>query len=73
MPKYSHAYDFAFEVESDDEEGDDVTAAMLIAACRARLERIEAANDGAEMLEACDCFDTVLLEPTPSAMFSVSE
>jgi hypothetical protein len=58
MPRYNHAFDFAFEVLSDHPTADDVTPAMLIAACRARLDRIEACNGGAEMLEACDCFDT---------------
>jgi len=58
MPRYNHAYDFAFEVLSDHPEGEDVTPAMLIAACRARLDRIEATDGGAEMLEACNRFDT---------------
>jgi len=56
--QYNHAYDFAFEVLSNHAEGDDVTPAMLIAACRARLDRIEAENNGAEMLDACGLFDT---------------
>ena len=59
MPKFNHAYDFCFEVISEREDGEDVTPAMLIAACRARLNRIEdAADNGAEMLEACNLLDT---------------
>ena len=61
MPRYNHMYDFAFEVLSDHPEGEDVTPAMLIAACRARLNRIEA-DGGAEMLLACGLCDTFELE-----------
>ena len=35
MPRYNHAYDFAFEVLSDHPEGEDVTPAML-RACKGR-------------------------------------
>lgn len=62
MPKWNHAFDFAFEVISEKEDGSDVTPAMLLAACRARLARIEAENGGAEMLEACGRFDSFLCE-----------
>ena len=58
-PRYNHAYDFAFEVISEHPEGEDVTPAMLLAACRARLDRIEAERDGAEMLEAAERFDSI--------------
>jgi len=57
--RYNHAYDFAFEVISKKEDASDVTPAMLIAACRARLDRIEAESNGEEMLEACGLFDTM--------------
>lgn len=60
--RFNHAFDFAFEVVSSDPDGGDVTPAMLIAACRARLDRIEAENGGKEMLEACDLFDTYQVE-----------
>lgn len=62
MPKYSHAYDFAFEVISNDKDAEDVTAEMLLAACRARLNIIEAEDGGSEMLEACGRFDTMEVE-----------
>lgn len=56
--RFNHAYDFAFEVISNHPEGEDVTPAMLLAACRARLDLIEAEDGGREMLEACGLFDT---------------
>lgn len=55
---FDHAFDFAFEVKSADFYARDVTAAMLIAAARARIDSIESQNGGAEMLQACNCFDT---------------
>lgn len=58
MPKFRHMYDFAFSVVSEDPEGKDVTAAMLIAACRARLVVLGSNNQGAEMIEACGLCDT---------------
>lgn len=61
MPRYNHAYDFAFEVVSCHPEGEDVTPAMLFAACRARLDRLER-EGGKEMLEACGLFDTHEME-----------
>lgn len=57
MP-WNHAFDFAFEVISEKEDASDVTPSMLIAACRARIDRIEATDSGAEMAQACDRFDT---------------
>ena len=57
MPRYNHAYDFAFEVISNHPEGEDVTVAMLITACRDRLNRIEVVNNGFEILEVCNWFD----------------
>jgi hypothetical protein len=52
--KYSHAYDIAFELESNDPEGNDVTATMLRAAL------IKRANmDDDELMEATGApFDT---------------
>lgn len=54
MPRYNHAFDFTFEVETD-HAADDVTGAELRAAL---LERVARLSD-AEMLEACGCFDTM--------------
>lgn len=62
MPKYNHTFDFCFTVISHSEDGTDIAAGMLLAACRARLATIEQANDGAEMLEACGRFDTCEVE-----------
>ena len=56
MPKYSHAYDIAFEVTSNDENGEDVTGEMLL---EALLERIISLDTAGEMIEATGCpFDT---------------
>lgn len=54
MPTFNHAFDFAFEVKTDNRP-DDVTAAELRAAL---LERANRLTD-AELIEACNCFDTM--------------
>jgi len=55
---FNHAYDFAFEVISQKEDGEDVTPAMLRQAC---IERIKSISDQ-EILEACGLFDTFQME-----------
>ena len=55
---WNHAYDFAFEVVSQKEDGEDVTAAMLRQAC---VERIKSISDR-EILEACGLFDSFEVE-----------
>ena len=52
--RYSHAYDFAFEVFSDHPEGGDVTPAML----REALLKRAISLDDMEMPEACGRWDT---------------
>ena len=54
MTTFNHAYDFAFEVISQTENGEDVTPEMLRQAC---IERIKTISDR-EILEACGLFDT---------------
>ena len=55
--RYNHAFDIAFEVESDQEDGEDVTAEMLFAALEKRLQALR--ENPAEMVEACGApFDT---------------
>ena len=54
MSKFNHAYDFAFEVISDRDDAEDVTAPMLRAAL---LERINRLTDE-EMLAAASWFDS---------------
>ena len=54
MPKFNHAYDFAFEVISDRDDAEDVTAPMLRAAL---LERVNRLTDEELLLEA-GRFDT---------------
>lgn len=58
MARYSHAFDFAFEVISEDENGDDVTPAMLRAAIIERANRLT----DRELDEACGLYDTYLIE-----------
>ncbi len=58
MPKFNHAFDFAVEVISEKEDSSDVTPKMLIAALRDRIDRLEAEDEGAEMLDACGLLDT---------------
>lgn len=55
MFKYNHAYDFAFEVLSNDPEAEDVTPAMLRDALLARVNRLT--DD--ELREACGRYDTM--------------
>ena len=54
MPRFNHAFDFAFEVKTDNLP-DDVTADELRAAL---LERANRLSDH-EIREACGCFDTM--------------
>jgi len=62
MPKtkFNHAYDFAFELISNDESAEDVTPAMLRSALMERINRIS----DAELEEACGLFDTFKVEDT---------
>lgn len=59
MKKYSHAYDFAFEVESYTENASDVTPAMIRAALVARALRLS----DTEIPEACGLYDTGEVQP----------
>ncbi len=52
---FRHAYDFAFELSSRDQDAADVTAEML----RAALIRRASTLSGEELREACGRFDTV--------------
>lgn len=60
--RYNHAVTIAFEVHSNDPVGEDITPQQLADACRARIDRIMAQDDGFEMIEACmppyDTYDT---------------
>ena len=60
MTRYSHAYDFAFEIESDHPDGEDLTPAMIRAALIKRATEI----DDAEVLHACGLFDTHEILPS---------
>lgn len=58
MPRFNHAYDFAFEVLSDDFYAKDVTPAMIR---QALIERATRISDD-EIMEACSCYDTFQIE-----------
>lgn len=45
MKKYNHAFTIAFEVISDDPEGNDVTADMLKAGLKQRIINLDAEGD----------------------------
>ena len=51
MPRYNHAFDISFTVESDHPEADDVTPAMLKAGLLKRIADLYTAGDN-EWLEA---------------------
>ena len=51
---FSHAFNFAFEVTSRKRDASDVTTEML----RTALIHRATSLPGAELLEACDCFDS---------------
>jgi hypothetical protein len=57
MPKYSHGFDIAFEVISDQEDGDDVTPEMVTEAIKRRLK-----TNKDNLLDICHVFDTVEIE-----------
>lgn len=58
-PKYNHAFDIAFTVETDN-DGEAVTAAELFAGLEARIAALRSNPD--EIIEACGLpFDTYLI------------
>jgi len=58
MPRFNHAYDFAFEVVSEDFYANDVTPHMLREALLARVHRL---NDE-QLVDACGLYDTFKME-----------
>jgi hypothetical protein len=54
MPKFNHAYDFAFEVRSERDDAEDVTPAMIRAAL---LERVNRLTDE-ELIDAANWYDS---------------
>jgi hypothetical protein len=58
MPKFIHAYDFAFEVTSAQDDAEDVTAAMLRSALSERVNRLT----DRELVEACGWYDSFEME-----------
>ena len=60
--KYNHAFDIAFSLESESEDGSDVTPQMLSAALRQRANGLD--RNPIEWLEATGApFDTCEIEP----------
>jgi hypothetical protein len=53
--RFSHAYDLAFEIESDEPDASDVTSDDLKAALLRRIDNIDAAND---WFTACELYET---------------
>jgi hypothetical protein len=53
--KYNHAFDFAFEVWSHEEDYTKITREQILAGLKARVARLEANPE--EILEACGHFD----------------
>lgn len=51
MPRYNHACSIAFEVISDDPDGNDITPAMLKTALERRIQDVFV--DSGEWAEAC--------------------
>ena len=54
--KYNHAVDIAFEVISNDEQGEDITPDMLRKALQKRVDELDRTNN---WLAAVDIFDTM--------------
>lgn len=54
MNKFNHAFDFGFEVISEDEQAEDVTGEMLRSSMQKRLDSLS----DEELIIACSCFDT---------------
>ena len=71
MTRFSHAYSLGFELESDAEDGSDVTHEMLRAAIDRRLEDLERSRNadperGEDLRMACDApWDTYPIEAEP--------
>lgn len=66
MPRYSHAFDIAFTVESTDPTGETVTAAELLAALESRIAQLR--HDPEQLIEACGMpFDTYQIADAPAS------
>jgi hypothetical protein len=61
MPRYNHMFDTAFSLESNTDDGSDVTPAMLRAALLKRIDTLDASG---EWLEACGLCDTYEILPS---------
>jgi hypothetical protein len=58
MARYSHMFDVAFSLESEREDGSDVTPAMLKAALLKRIDALDETLNQGEWHEACGLVDT---------------
>jgi hypothetical protein len=59
MPKFNHAFDVAFSVVSEREDGSDVTPAMFRAALLHRITQLDAEEAHGGWEQACGApFDT---------------
>lgn len=58
MSQWNHAFDFAFEVISDDEDPSDVKGADLRAALKARIDSLS----DTDLVNVCNPFDSFKTE-----------
>ena len=58
MKQYNHAFDFAFEVITDEKDPQAVDPQAIRDACIKRMRDIS----DAEIREACSCFDSFMTE-----------
>lgn len=59
MPRYNHALDIAFEVISEDEDGEDITPKDVVIGL---LRRIADCLENDEVMDAVDVYDTYEME-----------
>lgn len=59
MTTYNHALTIGFEMNSNDEQGKDITAEMVTSALLRRISKLNNAN---QMLDAVEIFDTFIEE-----------
>ena len=63
MPKYDHAFSLGFSLRSEEEDGSDVTEAMLLAALKKRIAELTSPDYAEGLEEACGCpWDTYALD-----------
>ena len=64
MTTYSHAFDFAFEITSECEDGEDITQEIVAAAI---IKRVNALLKSGQLIKAVDIYDTMVEENAQTA------